>query len=115
MEGEARPGAPTQMVFVSVDPDRDGPQRLAEYVSFFHPDLVGATGEPAQLSRLSGAVGAYHRRAEGEEGDGYLVDHASSLFLVDPRARLHAVLHEPEDPRAFVELLRKVQAFGRSS
>jgi len=104
-----------QAVFVSVDPERDDTARLAEYVAFFHPALVGATGPPDELERLTGAIGVYHeKRAFDDPGaDGYLVDHSSSLFLVDPQARLHAILHEPDDPRAFVELLARARKAAR--
>lgn len=115
MDREGGAGADTRMVFVSVDPARDSVARLAEYVAFFFPELVGATGDAREIDRLTGAVGAFHREAEGERPDEYLVDHSSSLYLVDPQARLHAVLHEPRDPREFVNLLRKVEAFERSS
>ncbi len=98
-----------RVVFVSVDPARDSSERLAQYVAHFDPSFVGATGEPREIERLSGAMGAYFAEAEGG-----LVDHASSLFLVDPQARLHAVLHEPDEPEAFVALLATVQAVERS-
>lgn len=102
--------AAVQVVFVSVDPERDPVGRMNEYVAFFHPDLIGATGESEQLERLTQAVGAHSRRSEPEaEGSGYLVDHAASLFLVDPRARLVALLNDPHDPEEFVELLARVQ------
>jgi protein SCO1/2 len=109
-------GSDTSVVFVSVDPARDDVERMAEYVAFFHPTLMGVTGEPAEIEKLTRAVGAYNEAREPEPGaDGYLVDHASSLFLVGPDARLHAILHEPTDARAFVALLRRIQALDRSA
>jgi protein SCO1/2 len=102
-------------VCVSVDPARDDVARMAEYVGFFHPRLRGVTGEPAQVEALTRAVGAYNAPQEPEPGaDGYLVDHATSLFLVGPDARLQAILHEPDDPDAYVSLLRRIQALERS-
>ena len=115
LDADGESGEPPQMVFISVDPKRDTTERLAQYVAFFHPALVGATGEPEQIDRLTGAVGAFYRQAEGGTSDDYRVDHTSSVFLIDPQVRLHAVLHEPEEPRAFVDLLSKVEAFERSS
>jgi len=110
-ESQGEPG----VVFVSVDPARDDVQRMAEYVAFFHPALRGATGEAAEIDHLTRSVGAYNQAQPAAPGaDGYLVDHATSLFLVGPDARLHAILHEPTDARAFVDLLRRIQAFDRS-
>jgi len=109
-------GSDTGVVFVSVDPARDDVARMAEYVAFFHPSLLGVTGDAEQIAALTSAVGAYNALQAPEPGaEGYLVDHASSLFLVGPDARLHAILHEPEDPDAFVSLLRRIQALDRSS
>ncbi len=103
------------VVFVSVDPARDDIDRMAEYVSFFHPALRGATGEPGEIERLTRAIGAYNKAQPRTPGaEGYLVDHASSLFLVGPDARLHAILHEPTDAAAFVDLVRRIQAVDRS-
>lgn len=106
---------PVQVVFVSVDPDRDSPERLAEYVGFFHPELLGVTGEAREIERLTRAVGAFHEKADGGHGADYLVDHASSLFLVDPDARLHAVLEDPHDTGEYVALLSRVISAQRSS
>ena len=105
----------TQLVFVSVDPERDTPQRLAEYVAYFDPALLGVTGEPDQIAALSDAAGAFHRKAERDDGGDYLVDHTTSLFLVGPEVRVQAVLHEPEDPVAFVDLLKRLRSVERSS
>ena len=104
-----------QVVFVSVDPERDTTDRLAEYVGFFHEDLLGASGEPREVERLTRAVGAFHQKAEGGEELAYLVDHSSSLFLVDPNARLHAVLRDPHETEYYTSLLRRVIAAERSS
>lgn len=109
------PGDP-RVVFVSVDPARDDVARMAEYVGFFHPRYLGVTGEPEQIESLTRAVGAYNAAREPEPGaDGYLVDHASSLFFIGPDARLRAVLHEPAEPAPFVDLLRRIQALEPAS
>jgi protein SCO1/2 len=107
--------AETQIVFVSVDPERDTPERLAEYVAFFDPAMLGVTGEIGEVMELSRSAGAFHQKAEGENGDEYLVDHTTSLFLVGPEAYVHAILHEPEDPQAFVDLLKQLRTIERSS
>lgn len=106
----------TRIVFVSVDPARDDVDRMAEYVGFFDPAYLGVTGEPAQIEVLTRAVGAYNMARDAEPGaEGYLVDHASSLFLVGPDASLEAILHEPEAAQPFVDLLRKIQSRERES
>lgn len=108
------PESETVAVFVSVDPERDGRARLAEYVAFFHPALVGASGEMHEIETLTGAIGVFHQKSEiPGASEGYLVDHSASLFLVDPSGRLHAIFHEPEDPQGFADLLARARAVGR--
>ena len=109
---------PVQVVFVSVDPERDSVERMAEYVTFFHPELVGTTGDAEQIDRLARAVGAFHEKAEGEEGASelaYFVDHSSSLFLVDPDAHLFAVLRDPHDTDDYAALLGRLVGAETSS
>ena len=106
----------TRIVFVSVDPARDDVARMAEYVAFFDPAYVGVTGHADQITVLTHAVGAYNAARPAEPGaEGYLVDHASSLFLVGPEAKLEAILHEPKDAAEFVALLRRIRETERAS
>lgn len=82
------------VVMVSVDPKRDTPARLAQYVPYFDPSFVGVTGTPATVEALTKRMGvAVH---VGPERDGtYTVDHTAALFLVGPDGRLAAVFPTP--------------------
>lgn len=89
---------PFQVVFVSIDPERDTPDRLATYVPYFHPGFIGATGEAQELQRLTGQLGIMHARVESEDSAmGYLMDHTASFILIDPLGRYHAVFNIPHD------------------
>ncbi len=91
---EARP----RFLFVSVDPGRDTPERLAQYVRYFNPGFLGATGEEAQLRALTAQLGLLYVRVEGQDtAMGYLMDHSASILLVDPRGRLTAIFSAPHD------------------
>jgi protein SCO1/2 len=81
----------TQFVFVSVDPDRDTPDRLREYVTYFNPDFLGVTGSAQILGLLARQVGIVFAKSEERSPGDYLVDHSVSVILIDPQARLHAV------------------------
>jgi protein SCO1/2 len=111
---DAGTGADVQFVFVSVDPQRDTPERLAAYLPYFDDSFLGATGDAGEIERLTGTLGVVHRRGEdagaraGAAADGdYLVDHTAAVLLVDPQARLVARIDHPEDPEAMAA------AFGR--
>jgi protein SCO1 len=86
-----------QLVFVSVDPERDTPQELRKYVSYFGPDLVGVTGSDRQLRALTRQLGIFYRFVEQHGVEGYVVEHSGSVLLVDPQARLYAVFPGPHD------------------
>jgi protein SCO1/2 len=97
-------------VFVSVDPQRDTPEHLADYMDYFSRSFVGVTGADDQLLRLSRALGIlYQRHPDGEGGD-YLVDHSASILLVDPAAGLRAVFAAPHDPATIAGDYRKIVA-----
>ncbi len=94
-------GSPLQVVFVSVDPERDTPERLAEYVRYFDPDFHGATGSPAQLNALAMQIGVAFRVEPHEPGaSGYSVDHSASILLTDPNGRLYGVFAAPHTTEA---------------
>jgi protein SCO1/2 len=102
--------AATQYVFVSVDPQRDTPQRLAQYVAFFDPTFLGATGGDEALSGLTRQIGVAYAFPEGKKGDRYAVDHSSIVALFDPNARLHAVFTPPQEAQGIAEGFRKIRA-----
>ncbi len=85
-----------RFVMVTVDPQRDTPERLAEYVTYFNGDFLGVTGSDEALEKLTGQLGILYNRVESEAGsDDYLVDHTAAVFLFDPDGRYHAVFTPP--------------------
>lgn len=82
----------TQVVFVSVDPGTDTPQRIAEYLKNFDARFVGVTGSSDALAGFAAAAGA------GYAASGASMDHSTSVFVVDPQGRLAGVLLHPSDP-----------------
>lgn len=86
----------TQVVFISVDPERDDVQQLSQYVPFFNKDFVGVTGEVSEIDRLSSYLGILHAKSPNpNDPDNYLVDHGVSVLLIDPRGLLVAVFGAP--------------------
>ncbi|MBT2969398.1 MAG: hypothetical protein B6D72_11765 [gamma proteobacterium symbiont of Ctena orbiculata] len=98
------PVKPYQVAFVSVDPERDSLQRLAEYVKFFDPSFLGITGPEEALQALTKPLGVLHRRVETEDSAmGYVMDHSASIFLLDPKGRFHAYFSPPHDAEKMAE------------
>jgi len=75
-------------VFVTLDPERDTPKAVADYVAFFGPRLIGLTPNAEQLARLTKEWRVTYKRVEMKERDSYLIDHTASIFLVDPSGAL---------------------------
>ena len=78
-------GENIQVVMVTVDPLRDTPQQLAEYVSHFHPTFIGLSGEREAIDAAGEGYGVFYEIHEGTPASGYLVDHTARVFVVDPQ------------------------------
>ncbi|MBK7768924.1 MAG: SCO family protein [Sulfuritalea sp.] len=80
--------AKTRMIMVSVDPERDTPAKLKEYVAYFHPAMVGAVGTAAETAAIAKSYGVgYVRQATRSDG-GYAVDHSSVTYVIGPDGKL---------------------------
>ncbi|WP_160065105.1 SCO family protein [Psychromonas sp. L1A2] len=81
----------TQVVFVSVDPNRDKAEQLADYVHYFNKNFIGVTSTHKQLWPFVTQLGLIYGIVEaGDTDDFYLVDHSASIVLIDPDGKLHA-------------------------
>ena len=97
-----------QVLFVSVDPERDTPARVAEYASYFHPSMVGLTGSPQALAAAAKRYGAAYQRSDlGDSAMGYMVDHSAYTYVIDPSGRLVEVLDHATPAGDIVEVLRR--------
>ena len=72
-----------QVIMISVDPERDTPERLGEYVRYFHPDFIGLTGTEDEISQAATPLGIYFAKQEVEGASGYLMDHTATVLLID--------------------------------
>ncbi|MDZ7751026.1 MAG: SCO family protein [Gammaproteobacteria bacterium] len=109
LERTAGDAADIQSLFVSVDPERDTPQLLADYVGYFHDEFTAATGGPGDIEDLARQFGAGYMREAGKEGDDYLISHTSSIFLVDPQQRLVAAFAPPHDPATIATQFTRIR------
>lgn len=104
-------GDDTQVVFVSVDPQRDSPERLQQYVEYFSPDFIGVTGDEDRLKGLTGQMGIVYAVTDSGSNGNYLVDHAASVLLTDPEARLVAVFGLPHDADTIANRFVSIRQF----
>ena len=97
-EASARADAPDLVAhyyLVSVDPARDTPERLREYVAYFDPTFRGVTGERDEINKLAGAASVIYVIPESAPGVPYLVGHSSTITLIDPGGNVHAIFTSP--------------------
>jgi len=85
-------------VFITVDPDRDTVETMAEYVSYFHPQIQGWTGPPNQIAAIADGFHATYEKVEGENGE-YTINHTAGVFLFDATGRFVTTIdyHEPRE------------------
>jgi len=92
-----------RLLFVSVDPERDTPDRIGEYAHAFHRDTLAATGDVPALEAFARSLSMVFAKVPAPEGmpvDAYSVDHTAALALLDPQARMAGVVPPPLDPAA---------------
>lgn len=77
-----------QVVFVTVDPQRDTPQQLSTYLAKFDKDFIGLTGKQAQIDVLTKELGILHKKTDQKGPDNYEMAHSASVLLIDPQGRL---------------------------
>lgn len=72
-------------IFITIDPERDTVEQMSNYVSNFHPRMVGLTGTDAQIKQAAEAYRVFYARSESSEaaGDDYLMDHSTFIYLMD--------------------------------
>lgn len=94
-----------RVIFISVDPARDTPTQLAQYVRAFDPDFIGLTGSAGMLQTVTRRFGVAYQRVDLPGGD-YSMDHSSTIFLMDARGLNVAVFNAPYDVKSLTQDLR---------
>ena len=98
-----------QVVFVTVDPERDDPAALKAYLAAFDPSFVGGAGKPEALAAMRKNYGVVANKVPMSSG-GYAVDHTSSIFLIDRDGKLRAMMPYGRDAGDFVHDIKLLLA-----
>jgi len=94
-------------VFVTVDPARDTPAVLKQFVSAFHPRMVGLTGTDVQIAKIKTEYAVYSSKGDPSPGGGYLVNHSRQAYLMDPDGKPLALLPQEQGPDAVVTEIKR--------
>lgn len=99
-------------IFVSVDPQRDTPPKLKEFVALFHPRLVGMTGTPEQIVDVARKYRVYYAKVPQPGGapDDYLMDHGAITYLIGPDGAFRSHFSHGSPPDQMAARLKEVMA-----
>ena len=100
-----------QVIFVSVDPERDTKEQLASYVEYFNKEFIGVGGTGQQIASLGQQMGIVYYHGEKSSSGEYAVDHTASVFLIDPSGRWVALFSAPHQAEDLVNRLLAIQHF----
>ena len=100
---------PFEIIFVTVDPERDGPAEVGKYAELFDSPVIGLTGSPERIAQVKKQFGIFSRKVPDESG-GYSVDHTSTVLLFDRRGRFTGTIAPEEQNSAALAKLRRITA-----
>ena len=102
-------GKDLQAYFVTVDPERDTPEIIGDYVSWVSDRITGVTGTPAEIDKIVNAWGVYAQKVPLDDG-GYTMDHTASVFLLDRNGQFQGTIAYREDSATALGKLRNLLA-----
>lgn len=94
-------------IFISVDPKRDTPQKLKAYTEYFHPNIIGLTGQKDEIDRISGNYGASYAITQQSSENAYLIDHTALIFVVDAQGKVREFLPHAASVDEVKKVIRK--------
>ncbi len=106
---------PPNVVFISIDPERDKPEIIKQYVQYFNKKFIGVTGNKNQLDSVTKQLSVVYAKQAGTSGDisseDYLMDHSSSLLLINPDGELQSILTAPHSPMNIIDSIIRSQLY----
>lgn len=96
-----------QPIFISVDPERDTPPVVKQFVSAFHPRLIGLTGTPEQIADVAKRFGIYYMKEQQDGASEYLVNHSRTALLFGPKGEPIAIIPHDQGAEAVAEELKR--------
>ena len=100
----------SQFIFVSVDPKRDTPKIMHDYLDYFSKDFIGLTGDP-QVEELNRQIGVIAILGQADENGSYSVDHSASVFIIDPAGRMVGKLSLPHTLENMLDTYQKIRSY----
>jgi cytochrome oxidase Cu insertion factor (SCO1/SenC/PrrC family) len=103
-----------QPLFITIDPERDTTQFLAEYVAQFHPRFIGLTGSLAEIAAVAKSYRVFYRKAKDEDASEYLMDHSNFVYFMGDDGGFLTMFRGGTDPEAVAKTMTKYIQKGQS-
>ncbi|MCE1234987.1 MAG: SCO family protein [Hyphomicrobiales bacterium] len=100
-----------KVIFVTVDPERDTPAKLKDYLASFDPRFIGLSGSREETDKALKAYRVFARKVEGKGGD-YTMDHTAAVYLIDPQGRFVGIINFQEDTAKAMTKIRRLLTMG---
>ena len=101
---------PFEILFVTVDPERDGSAEVGKYADLFNSPIIGLTGSPAQVTQVKKQFGIFSNKVPDSSGGGYSVDHTATVLLFDRNGKFTGTIAPEEQDSAALSKLRRIAA-----
>lgn len=95
-------------LLISIDPERDTPEKLKSYAPFFHSEITGIVADEHRTLEVATRYGAYYAKVEREPGKEYLMDHTSRIYVIDQQGKLAGVINHGATAQEVAERVRKL-------
>lgn len=99
-----------QVLFITLDPQRDTEKLLAEYVPAFHPSFLGLRGDAATTAATAQTFKVFYKKQPGPTADSYTIDHSTGSYIYDPQGRLRLYMKYGETPAHVASDIRQLLA-----
>jgi protein SCO1/2 len=105
---EAADDAAMNIVFVTIDPQRDGPKDVGQYAALFGAPIIGLTGSPAQIGQVKKQYGVFAQPESDAGGHEYMMNHTSTVLLFDRSGKFVTTISQDDPDSAAIEKLRSL-------
>ncbi len=99
-----------QVVFITLDPERDTPELLASFVPAFHPSFLGLTGDQATIDKVAKDFKVFAQKVPGKDGKSYTIDHTAGSYVFDAQGRIRLFARHGQPDDALLTDLRQLLA-----
>jgi protein SCO1 len=101
-------GKRLQVLFITIDPERDTPELLKKYVPAFHPSFLGLTGSAEAIAKVAKEFKVFYQKSPGKTAGSYTMDHTANSYVFDPQGKVRLVIKHGAGAEPLVQDLKQL-------